>query len=111
VVKQSERWAERKLAYSVKRHDRGTYVLVYFEAPPESLSQIRRDFVIDETVLRSMILAVKAIPPKRAEQKETAPRQEKAPAEGKPAPAENGQKLPPAGETPADAVKGEGAVE
>jgi len=29
-VIRSERWSERRLAYPVRRRDRGTYVLVYF---------------------------------------------------------------------------------
>ena len=61
-VIRSERWSERRLAYPVRRRDRGTYVLVYFNASPESITEIRRDCAIDEIILRNMILRANAIP-------------------------------------------------
>ena len=61
-VIRSERWAERRLAFTVRRRDRGTYVLVYFNASPESITEIRRDCAIDEVILRNMILRASAVP-------------------------------------------------
>ena len=61
-VIRSERWSERRLAYPVRRRDRGTYVLVYFNASPESITEIRRDCAIDEVILRNMILRANAVP-------------------------------------------------
>jgi small subunit ribosomal protein S6 len=52
-----DRWDERKLAYSIKRQKRGTYYLAYFDAPGDAVTQIRRDLVLTEGVLRFMILA------------------------------------------------------
>jgi small subunit ribosomal protein S6 len=70
-VKRSERWAERRLAYPVRRRDRGTYILVYFTASPESIMEIRRDCSIDEFILRNMILRANAMP--EEEPKDEAP--------------------------------------
>jgi small subunit ribosomal protein S6 len=75
-VKRSERWAERKLAYPVRRRDRGTYILVYFNASPESIAQIKRDCTIDDVIFRAMILKVSAMP-----QEEAKPEPVKAPSE------------------------------
>lgn len=71
-VMRTERWAERKLAYAVRRRDRGTYVLVYFNASPESITEIRRDCAIDEVILRSMILRASALPEEAPESKHEA---------------------------------------
>ncbi|HHT9119633.1 MAG TPA: 30S ribosomal protein S6 [Candidatus Hypogeohydataceae bacterium YC41] len=53
-----EKWAERKLAYKVGPHKRGTYMLVYFEAPVGSIATIRRECQLSETIVRSLILKV-----------------------------------------------------
>ena len=50
------RWDERKLAYEVNRHKRGTYLLAYFTAPVEAIVPIRRDCGINEVILRQLIL-------------------------------------------------------
>ena len=82
-IRRSERWAERRLAYPVRRRDRGTYVLVYFSASPESITEIRRDCAIDEVILRNMILRVNAVPEKEPESEAAPePAAEAEPTEG-----------------------------
>jgi len=49
-------WDERKLAYPIGRHKRGLYVLSYFKAPPEKISELERDVRLSEQVLRAMFL-------------------------------------------------------
>ena len=56
AVLQVSRWGERKLAYPVKKNNRGTYVLTYFSAPPTVVSKIRADLQLSEVVLRNIIL-------------------------------------------------------
>jgi small subunit ribosomal protein S6 len=51
-----EKWEERKFAYPVKGVKRGIYVLCYFEAEGEAISEIRRLFRLSEQVLRVLIL-------------------------------------------------------
>ena len=53
----ADRWDERKLCYTVKRQKRGTYYLSYFEATGDAVTDIRRDLVLTEGVLRLLILA------------------------------------------------------
>ncbi len=50
------KWDERRLAYEIKRVRRGVYVLVHFEAPPEAMEEMRRDFVLSDNILRQMLL-------------------------------------------------------
>lgn len=47
---------ERKLAYEVDGHKRGTYVLTYFDAPPERIDELERDARLSESVLRLLVL-------------------------------------------------------
>jgi len=58
----ARRWGERRLAYPIKRRNRATFLLTYFELPPESFPAMRRDFELNESVLRSLELLVEAIP-------------------------------------------------
>lgn len=51
------RWDERKLAYTVGKHKRGTYVLAFFAMGKEgSVTQIERDCQLSEKVARLLIL-------------------------------------------------------
>jgi small subunit ribosomal protein S6 len=56
TVRQSTRYEERKLAYPVEGHRRGTYLLSYLEADPASLEEIQNDLNLSEVVLRSMFV-------------------------------------------------------
>lgn len=51
------KWGERKLAFPVKRCNRGTYVVAYFAAPPTALGKVKADLQFSEVMLRSLILA------------------------------------------------------
>lgn len=68
---QETKWGERKLAYAVKKQKRGTYYLVYFEAPPQKISQIKADCLLSEYLLRTLFLVAKRVPEIK-EQKEQA---------------------------------------
>ncbi len=50
------KWDDRKLAYEIQHHKRGTYVLIYFTAPGLSVGRIERDVQLSETMLRVLIL-------------------------------------------------------
>jgi len=52
------RWDDRKLAYSIRHHKRGTYYLVYFEAEGTAVTDIRRDVELIDGILRCLCLRV-----------------------------------------------------
>jgi ribosomal protein S6 len=60
-ILKSEKWEERKFAYKLKGHKRGTYLLVYFNAPTDSISLIKRDFELSDNVLRTLVVRVDKI--------------------------------------------------
>ena len=50
-----KKWDERKLAYEIKGNKRGTYIISYFKAPGDAVTQIERDVNLSEEVLRVMV--------------------------------------------------------
>ena len=56
TVEFMEKWAERRLAYEIKKQKRGTFVLVYFHCDPSQIIHIERDCNLSETVLRHLII-------------------------------------------------------
>jgi len=49
-------WEERRLAYEIKGHKRGLYILTYFKMDPANLSELHRDSELNEGILRMLIL-------------------------------------------------------
>jgi small subunit ribosomal protein S6 len=54
----SRPWDERRLAYPVKGQKKGLYYLTYFRAEGSAVTPIERDFALNETILRTLILKV-----------------------------------------------------
>lgn len=52
----SERWPDRKLCYEIKGCRKGTYYLVYFKAPTDSIDGLRRDTELSERILRLLVI-------------------------------------------------------
>jgi small subunit ribosomal protein S6 len=50
-----KKWDERKLAYEIKKHKRGTYIICYYRGPGSSVSAIERDVNLSDNVLRVLI--------------------------------------------------------
>jgi small subunit ribosomal protein S6 len=51
-------WDERKLAYPIKGHRRGTYWLAYFRIDPSAVKELTRRFQLSGSILRFLILLV-----------------------------------------------------
>ena len=54
----SRPWDERRLAYSIKGHKKGLYYLTYFRTEGNNLTEIERDFALNEMILRTLTLKV-----------------------------------------------------
>jgi small subunit ribosomal protein S6 len=54
----SRQWDERRLAYPVEGHKKGTYLLTYFKADGAQLKEIVADCHLSEVILRELILKV-----------------------------------------------------
>ncbi|MBC8554442.1 MAG: 30S ribosomal protein S6 [Candidatus Brocadiales bacterium] len=75
-ILKSEKWEDRKFAYKLKGHKRGAYLLIYFNAPTDSISLIKRDFELSDNVLRTLIVKVDKIKESKPEEETEKPVEE-----------------------------------
>lgn len=54
----SRQWDERRLAYPVDGHKKGTYLLTYFKTEGSTLKEIVADCHLSDVILRELILKV-----------------------------------------------------
>lgn len=54
----SRQWDERRLAYAVEGHKKGTYLLTYFKTDGSALKEIVSDCHLNDVILRELILKV-----------------------------------------------------
>ncbi len=54
----SRQWDERRLAYAVDGHKKGTYLLTFFRTEGANLKEIEADCRLNELILRDLILKV-----------------------------------------------------
>jgi small subunit ribosomal protein S6 len=54
----SRPWDERRLAYPIRGQKKALYYLLYFKTGGENLVPIERDFQLNETILRAMVLKI-----------------------------------------------------
>ena len=55
-ILKTEKWGEKKLAYKIKSHKRGTYLLVHFNAKNSAIAMSRRDFQLSDYIIRFLII-------------------------------------------------------
>ena len=75
-ILKSEKWEDRKFAYKLKGHKRGAYLLVYFNAPTDSISPMKRDFELSDNVLRTLIVKVDKVGESKPEEEAEKPVEE-----------------------------------
>lgn len=61
-VESAEKWDKRKLAYEIKGHREGNYVLMNFEAPPQLPAELNRLMRISDDIVRHTILVRDEVP-------------------------------------------------
>jgi small subunit ribosomal protein S6 len=54
----SRLWEERRLAYPIKGHRKGTYWLTYFHLDGDQVTNLNRQFQLNESVIRSLMLKI-----------------------------------------------------
>lgn len=56
AVESVEEWGNKKLAYPVKKHSEGYYVLVNFSSNPEFIDELERVYNITDEVLKHIVI-------------------------------------------------------
>ena len=57
IVKVNE-WGKRKLAYEVKRFDKGYYVVLVFCALPKMVTELERNLKLDDRILKYITVKI-----------------------------------------------------
>ncbi len=57
-IKLIDRWGKRRLVYEIAKKQYGYYVYVRFEAEGTIVEALEKDFRIDDTILRYLVLVV-----------------------------------------------------
>jgi len=104
-VLSGRRWDERRLAYSIRGQQRGTYLLVYFSANTQVLTAIRRDLQFNESLLRFLLVECEDVP-QGAYEPEAAFDINTIPADDTPPPPPVTSSVEPAESTPATTESG-----
>lgn len=55
-VLKSENWGHRKLAFDIKKHKKGTYVLILFKAPPSTIAELEKFYKVFDLALKFMVI-------------------------------------------------------
>ncbi len=55
-IEHTEKWPDRRLAYEIKGCKKGTYFLVYFNAEPGAIDEVKRDVALSERILRVLFI-------------------------------------------------------
>ena len=61
-IRSLRRWDERKLAYPIKKRNRATFFLAYFDLDATAIPTLLRDLELSEKVLRHMMLRCDELP-------------------------------------------------
>ena len=77
-VNKSEKWGVRRLAYRVQKHNEGYYILLQFNAKPETVKEIERRLRVADLVLKFITVRIdeklKKIEKRRKEREKRAAR-------------------------------------
>ncbi len=57
-VDKAEKWGIRKLAYRVKKHNEGNYILLHFSADPDAVQELERRLRVSDLVLKFLTVRV-----------------------------------------------------
>ena len=112
----TDNWGRRRLAYPIKHHFEGTYVLTHITMPPDRIAGFERALNINENILRHLL--IRGIIPgydgppeeevmyqRRASSRMAPPRDDAPPPEDEPEAAEASAVEPQAAAAPAVAPK------
>ncbi len=60
VSEATDGWRKRRLAYAIKNHREGYYVVLRFQAPTDALAELDRALKLNDDVLRFLVIRTDA---------------------------------------------------
>ena len=58
TIDKVDKWGKRRLAYRVDKHREGSYVLIQFTSPPETVKELERRLRVTEPVIKFLTVRV-----------------------------------------------------
>lgn len=55
-IEEAKVWGKRQLGYPVKKFKEGVFYLISFKANPEAISGIKREYKLNENIIRMLII-------------------------------------------------------
>jgi len=55
TIESSQDWGRRSLAYTIRKKREGMFHLVHFQAPPDTITSLKRAYRLNESILSSLI--------------------------------------------------------
>ena len=62
IIEYKENWGLRNLAYKIQNYKKGYYYMIVFNGEKESVSELERNFRIDENIIRFLTSKSDSIP-------------------------------------------------
>lgn len=56
-VEEARVWGKRQLAFPIGKFDQGLFYLVHFRAEAKAISNLKREYKLDENILRTLIIS------------------------------------------------------
>ncbi|MCX7985091.1 MAG: 30S ribosomal protein S6 [Bacteroidetes bacterium] len=57
-ILETTKWGRKRFAYPIKKKNNGFYVVCVFKAPTSFIHKLERQFTLDESILRYLIIAL-----------------------------------------------------
>lgn len=55
-VIRTDLWGRRKLAYEIKKHNKGMYALLIYKSPPETIKKLEEFYKVFDPVIKYMVI-------------------------------------------------------
>ena len=54
-IEKKDEWGKKQLSYPIKKYKEGFYYLITFHIGPEAITDLKRYFILNESILRVLI--------------------------------------------------------
>lgn len=58
-MENSQVWGRRQLTYPINKFTEGLFYLIHFKAEPGAISKVKKEYTLNENILRVLIIAAK----------------------------------------------------
>ena len=58
TIDKVDKWGKRRLAYRVDKHREGSYVLIQFTSPPETVKELERRLRVTDAVIKFLTVRI-----------------------------------------------------